>query len=61
MICPKRRWSKERTHTRRAKWKLDAPNIVRCPQCHGYKLSHIVCGECGFYKGKEIIKMSAEA
>ncbi|MBR3918860.1 MAG: 50S ribosomal protein L32, partial [Clostridia bacterium] len=28
MICPKRRWSKARTRTRRANWKLEAPNLV---------------------------------
>ncbi len=60
MICPKRRWSKARTRTRRANWKLEAPNIVKCPHCHEYKLSHTVCGNCGYYKGREVVAMGEE-
>jgi large subunit ribosomal protein L32 len=56
MICPKRRWSKARTHSRRANWKLEAPNLTKCPQCHTLKPSHIVCGVCGYYKGKDVLK-----
>jgi len=29
MAQPKRRWSKERTRTKRATWKLEEPNISR--------------------------------
>ncbi|MGI6778358.1 MAG: 50S ribosomal protein L32 [Acetivibrionales bacterium] len=56
MANPKRRWSKARTGKRRSQWKLAAPNLVSCPQCHELKLPHRVCGECGFYNGKEVIK-----
>ena len=60
MICPKKRWSKQRTRTRRACWKLEAPNIVKCPHCHEYKLTHTVCGNCGYYKGREVVAMGEE-
>ena len=60
MICPKRRWSKARSRSRRANWKLEAPSLVKCPQCHNLKLAHAVCGSCGFYKGREVIKMAEE-
>jgi len=33
------------------------PNASKCPQCGEPKLSHKVCIHCGFYKGREIIKM----
>ncbi len=59
-ICPKRRWSKARTGKRRANWKLEIPNLVACPQCHTLKMPHRVCTECGYYKGKEIVKVKAE-
>ncbi|AZO95333.1 50S ribosomal protein L32 [Iocasia frigidifontis] len=55
MAVPKRRTSKSRKRKRRTHWKLNAPNLVECPQCHELKLSHRVCPECGYYKGKEVV------
>ena len=60
MANPKRRWSKARTGARRSQWKLIAPNLVKCPHCHEFKLPHRVCKECGYYKGKEVIKVVGE-
>lgn len=57
MANPRSRWSKARTGAKRAHWKLALPNIVKCPQCHSYKLPHRVCEECGYYKGKEVVKI----
>ncbi|MCK8827247.1 50S ribosomal protein L32 [Natroniella acetigena] len=54
MAVPKRRTSKTRKRKRRTHWKLNAPNLVECPQCHDFKLSHRVCPECGYYKGKKV-------
>jgi large subunit ribosomal protein L32 len=56
MANPKRKWSKARTGMRRSQWKLTAPEIVSCPQCHSFKMPHKVCGMCGYYKGREIVK-----
>ncbi len=55
MPVPKRRVAKARGRKRRTHWKLSLPGIVDCPQCHEVKLSHRVCPNCGFYKGKEVI------
>ena len=57
MANPKRRWSKARTGKRRSQWKLSLPAIVKCPQCHQFKMPHRVCKECGYYGGKEVIKV----
>ncbi len=57
MAVPKNKVSKARRDKRRANWKLTAPNLVECPQCHELKLPHRVCPSCGQYKGKEIIKV----
>ena len=57
MAVPKRRWSKQRIGKRRSQWKMEAPNIVRCSKCNEFKLPHKVCKECGYYKGKEILKV----
>ena len=56
MAVPKGKTSKARRDKRRANWKLDVPNLVKCPQCSVLKMPHRVCGECGFYKGKEVLK-----
>ena len=57
MAVPKNKVSKARIDKRRANWKLTAPNLVKCPQCHELKLPHRVCPSCGQYKGKEVIKV----
>ena len=60
MAVPKRKTSKARRDKRRANWKITAPSIVECPNCHEAKLAHRVCKNCGFYHGREVIKVSAE-
>jgi len=57
MANPKRKWSKARTNRHRTNWKLSIPGLVDCPQCHTKKMPHKVCKTCGFYDGKEIVKM----
>jgi large subunit ribosomal protein L32 len=60
MSVPKKRTSSRKTRTRRSQDAL--PNIlfVRCSQesCRAYKMPHIVCKKCGFYKNKPILKTS---
>jgi len=58
MAVPKRKTSKARRDSRRAStWKLSAPGIVECPQCHKMKLAHRVCKACGYYDGKQVVKV----
>jgi large subunit ribosomal protein L32 len=52
---PKNRTSRTRKRLRRANWKMTAPNTGACPQCHEPKLPHTVCGNCGYYKGREVV------
>lgn len=52
MAVPKKRTSQARKRSRRANWKLSAPALASCPQCHELKLAHRVCGKCGYYNGK---------
>lgn len=59
MAVPKRKTSKARRDKRRSShWKLDAPNIVECPKCGAYRLSHRVCKACGTYNGREVMKVA---
>lgn len=60
MAVPKSKVSKARRDKRRSNvWKLDAPTLMTCPNCGGYKKPHIVCSSCGFYKGREVVKKEA--
>ncbi|WP_138206694.1 50S ribosomal protein L32 [Haloimpatiens lingqiaonensis] len=53
---PKGKTSKSKRDSRRAQtFKLSAPGIVECPQCHEMKLAHRVCPNCGYYKNKEVV------
>lgn len=49
MAVPKHKTSKQRTHTRSAQWKISAPTLVECPQCHQLVRLHRVCPSCGHY------------
>ena len=60
MAQPKRRWSKARTHSRRANWKIENKNLVECPHCHEKMEQHRICKACGYYNGEQII-MKKEA
>jgi len=61
MAVPKAKTSKARKNKRRSNvWKLATPGFARCPQCGELKMPHRVCKNCGFYKGKEVVKMGEE-
>ena len=60
MAVPKGKVSRSRRDKRRANWKLSVPGMVECPQCHEYKMPHKVCKACGYYNGKEVVKVSQD-
>ncbi|MCW5878025.1 MAG: 50S ribosomal protein L32 [Anaerolineales bacterium] len=57
---PKRKVSKGRRDRRRAHDGLQARNTVACANCGQMRLPHRVCGNCGYYKGREVIKIASE-
>ncbi|MBC7341736.1 MAG: 50S ribosomal protein L32 [Clostridia bacterium] len=58
MGVPKRRQSRARKNQRRSiVSRVGAPKLVECPQCHGLKLPHRVCPNCGFYKEREVLQV----
>lgn len=58
MAVPKRKVSKARRDKRRAStWKLEAPEMAKCPKCGEAVLTHRVCKACGTYNGKQVIEV----
>lgn len=55
MGVPKRKMSKQKKRQRRAHWKIEAPKLVKCPQCQALTATHRACLECGYYKGREVV------
>ena len=58
MAVPKNRTSAARRDKRRAfNSKKRVPGLSVCPPCHEPKVGHRVCPNCGYYNGKEVIKV----
>lgn len=56
MAVPFRRTSKTSKRTRRAHDSIEAPGMIKCPNCGEMIKPHRACKKCGFYKGKEVVK-----
>lgn len=59
MAVPRHKLSKMKKRQRRAHHALTGANTNECPRCSSPKLSHRVCGVCGFYKGEKKIEVDA--
>lgn len=58
MAVPKQRKGRMRVHSRRSTNMKDAlPARSVCPRCGEVKLPHRVCGNCGYYKDREVIQV----
>lgn len=60
MAVPKRKQSKQRSSTRYANWKIKAPTLIECPQCHELGQPHRVCKKCGYYDGVQRVEIKEE-
>lgn len=60
MPNPKRRHSKQRGRKRRTHWKIDAAQLMECPQCKNPKMPHRLCGVCGYYNGRLVMDFEAQ-
>jgi len=59
MAVPKRKTSKAKTRSRRAaQLALGASGPQRLPQCSTSKLPHVVCPNCGWYKGRVAVEVN---
>lgn len=55
MSVPKQRHTKSRVNKRRKQIYINLPSLSVCPKCTKPVKSHTICGNCGYYKGKEAI------
>ena len=57
MAVAQHKVSKTRKRMRRTHNALTAVNTTKCPNCGEAIKPHRVCPKCGFYKGKEEVKV----
>ncbi|MCL5093901.1 MAG: 50S ribosomal protein L32 [Patescibacteria group bacterium] len=58
MAVPKKKTPKAKTKSRKsANTKLSLKTLGICPKCKEPVLPHKACTVCGYYKGREILKV----
>ncbi|HEX2031237.1 MAG TPA: 50S ribosomal protein L32 [Actinomycetota bacterium] len=57
MAVPKRKTTRAKRDQRRSHWKGSPPTYTTCPQCRQPKLPHRVCGNCGYYGGRQAVEV----
>ncbi|MBF0310952.1 MAG: 50S ribosomal protein L32 [Magnetococcales bacterium] len=57
MAVPKKKISHSRGGKRRSHNALVLPNLSTCTNCQAPVMPHQVCGKCGWYRGREVIKI----
>ncbi len=57
MAVPKRKTSHSKKRMRRSNAHLIPPMLVECSHCHQMKLPHVVCPNCGYYRGKRVLEV----
>jgi large subunit ribosomal protein L32 len=60
MAVPKGKTSKSKRDKRRSHHAIGPGARSLCPQCHEPKLPHRVCGNCGSYRGREVVQTDKE-
>jgi len=58
MSVPKQHHTKGRRDRRRIRFKIETKTLVACSHCKKMIKSHEICPYCGYYKGKEEVKMA---
>lgn len=61
MAVPKRKTSKMKGRKRRTHYKAQAPALSVCPRCRTAVRPHTVCASCGWYRGREVVKVVTAA
>ena len=56
MAVPKRKTSPSKRNMRRSHHALATPSHNECPNCGEQRRPHHVCGSCGHYGDREVVK-----
>jgi len=51
------RHTKSHSANRRSHHALKNINFVKCKNCNSLKKSHIICSNCGFYRGRKVLDL----
>ena len=54
------RHTRSQTKSRRAHHALEMPRLSACPKCGTAHLRHHMCGNCGNYRGRQVIEVAAK-
>ena len=54
------RHTRAHTKNRRAHHALEMPRLSACSKCGAAQLPHHMCGNCGNYRGRQVIDMAAK-
>ena len=60
MAVAQRRTSKTKKRMRRTHLKKEVGAITACPKCGEALRPHRACTKCGYYKGKEVLKVEED-
>ena len=60
MPVPKRKTTHSKKKMRSAGKMVKKVNLSVCPNCMAPKLPHRICESCGYYRGKQILKIEEE-
>jgi large subunit ribosomal protein L32 len=58
MSVPKQHHTKGRRDRRRIRFKIETKTLALCSHCKKMIKAHEICAYCGYYKGKEEVKMA---
>jgi len=60
MAVPRHKHTRSKVGQSRMHKNIKLLHLNVCPKCKKPVLSHTVCSNCGFYKGKEVINVLAK-
>ena len=60
MAVPKKHTTKSARDQKRMHIFLRAQKLVLCSHCGKLKLPHVICPNCGYYKGVEVVNVLAK-
>ncbi|MEM7422533.1 MAG: 50S ribosomal protein L32 [Pseudomonadota bacterium] len=60
MAVQQNRVTRSKRNMRRAHDALVAASATECPNCGELKRPHHVCGACGYYRDREVVRQAEE-